>query len=302
MARTDDDSWDAATSVGATATMVAAGRARATRAGLIDDPFAEALVRAAGIDFFTAWAAGESRAAEVDLPGLPWGMQPMTDLLAARTRFIDGFLTDAVAAGATQVVLLASGLDARAYRMAWPAGVTVFEIDQPRVLAAKSATLAELGAAPTAALREVGIDLRRDWPAALRAAGFDASAPTAWVAEGLLAFLPPPAQDALLDAITALSAPGSRLVTEMFLHSPQSKQTIEATHRRWYERGLTVRLDDLSYPGERHDVDDYLTERGWRTRRIDFAQLVADSGLAVPARTDGIAPQNDYTTAERTAV
>lgn len=299
MARTDDDSWDLATSVGATATMVAAGRARATRTGLIDDPFAEPLVRAVGVDFFTAWAAGESHADEVDVAGLTWGMQPMTDLLAARTRFIDDFLTEAAATGIGQVVLLASGLDARGYRMSWPGGLTVFEIDQPQVLAFKTETLAGLGAAATATVRTVGIDLRHDWPAALRAAGFDGWAPTAWVAEGLLAFLPPPAQDGLLDAITALSAPGSRLVTEMFLHSPQSQQIIRATHRRWYECGLTVALDDLSYPGDRHDVDAYLTERGWRARRVDLAQVLAASGLPAPSRADGPAPENYYTVAER---
>ena len=86
MARTENDTWDLATSVGATATLVAAGRGRATQAGLIDDPFAEPLVRAVGVDFFTRWANGELSADEVDIPGHPWGMQPMTDLMAVRTQ------------------------------------------------------------------------------------------------------------------------------------------------------------------------------------------------------------------------
>ncbi len=149
MARTDDDTWDLATSVGATATMVAAGRARATRDGLIDDPFAEPLVRAVGVDFFTRWAAGELDAADVDVPGAAWGMQRMTDMLTARTRYIDAFFAEAGAAGIRQVVILASGLDARAYRLPWPAGTTVFEIDQPRVLEFKAATIAQLGAEPS---------------------------------------------------------------------------------------------------------------------------------------------------------
>ena len=148
MTRTDDDTWDLATSVGATATMVAAGRARATKGRLIDDPFAEPLVRAVGVDFFTRWAAGELDAAEVDIPGHPWGMQPMTDLLAVRTGFIDAFLVDAAAAGIRQAVILASGLDARGYRLTWPAGMTLFEVDQPRVIEFKTATLAALGAGP----------------------------------------------------------------------------------------------------------------------------------------------------------
>ena len=80
MGRTDDDSWDLATSVGATATMVAAARARATNAKrpLIEDPFAQPLVSAVGIDLFTRWATGELEPSDVDLPGAPWGLQRMT--------------------------------------------------------------------------------------------------------------------------------------------------------------------------------------------------------------------------------
>src|ERR1700743_2580394 len=99
MGRSDNDTWDLATSVGATATLVASGRARATRDALIDDPFAEPLVRAVGVDFFTRWAAGELDADEVDIPGHPWGMRPMTDLLTVRTRLIDQFVADATASG-----------------------------------------------------------------------------------------------------------------------------------------------------------------------------------------------------------
>ena len=75
MARTDNDTWDLATSVGATATMVAAGRGPGHQGALIDDPFAEPLVRAVGVDFFIRWAAGELSGDEVDIPGHPWGMQ-----------------------------------------------------------------------------------------------------------------------------------------------------------------------------------------------------------------------------------
>ncbi|MCW2691263.1 MAG: methyltransferase, putative, family, partial [Mycobacterium sp.] len=216
MERTDDDSWDLATSVGATATMVAAARAIATNADepLINDPFAEPLVRAVGVDFFTRWATGELDPADVDVANAPWGLRQLTDLLAARTRYFDAFFLDATAAGIRQAVILASGLDARGYRLSWPAGMTVFEIDQPEVIKFKTATLADLNAEPTAELRPVAIDLRHDWPAALRQAGFDPEQPTAWIAEGLLAFLPPDAQDRLLDNITELSADGSRLATE----------------------------------------------------------------------------------------
>src|SRR5699024_6712569 len=120
----------------------------------------------------------------------------------------------AVAAGVRQVVILASGLDSRAYRLAWPAGTVVFEIDQPKVLSYKAATLAAHGVTPSTDRREVPMDLRQDWPAALRAAGFDPAAPTAWLAEGLLMYLPADAQDRLFEQVTALSVPGSRIAVE----------------------------------------------------------------------------------------
>jgi methyltransferase (TIGR00027 family) len=298
MARTDNDTWDLATSVGATATMVAAGRARATNAGLIDDRFAEPLVRAVGIDFFTRWAAGELDSADVDLPDLSWGMQRMTDLLTVRTRYIDKFLSDAAADGIRQAVILASGLDARGYRLAWPPGMTVFEIDQPQVLEFKAVTLAALGAMPTTDLRAVPIDLRHDWPAALRQAGFDTGRATAWIAEGLLAYLPPDAQDRLLDNIAELSADGTRLVNEIFWENAEDMQIARAVAERWYEHGLDVQLDNLWYPGERNDVATYLSEHGWRTVRTSSRQLLADSGLLVVPRRDG-ETDNYYCTAVR---
>jgi methyltransferase (TIGR00027 family) len=285
MGRIDNDTWDLATSVGATATMVAAGRARATREQLIDDPFAEPLVHAVGVDFFTRWATGELSADEVDIPGHPWGMQPMTDLLTVRTRLIDQFIGDATASGIRQAVVLASGLDARGYRLSWRAQTVVFEIDQQQVTDFKTATLAAAGAEPTVDLRAVPVDLRDDWPAALQQAGFDPQRPTVWLAEGLLAFLPPEAQDRLLDNITGLSAAGSRLVVEVFLSSQEP--LVHAAAQKWYEHGLNARLDDLWYGGERHDVAPYLDERGWQTARHRSGQLLADAGLPVPQRNEG---------------
>jgi methyltransferase (TIGR00027 family) len=257
MQRTENDTWDLATSVGATATMVAAGRARATKAALIEDRFAEPLVRAVGVDFFTRWATGELAAADVDVPGAPWGMQPMTDLLTARTRYFDDFLTDAMGTGIRQVVILASGLDAGGYRLAWPKGTVVYEIDQPAVLDFKAATLADLKAAPTADVRIVPIDRRHDWPAALRDAGFDRAKPTAWIAEGLLPFLPSDAQDRLLDNITALSADGSRLASEVAtdgFDNDDMRESIELMTQRWRDQGFDIELGELGYSEERNDV------------------------------------------------
>ena len=295
--RTDDDTWDLATSVGATATMVAAGRARATRANLIDDRFAEPLVRAVGVDFFTRWASGELAGADVNVPSSWWGMQQMTDLLAARTGYFDDFLTEATDAGIHQVVILASGLDARGYRLAWTEGTVVFEIDQPEVLAFKAATLAELNAAPTTAVRAVPIDLRQDWPAALRDAGFDPTKASAWTAEGLLPFLPAQAQDRLLDNITALSVDGSRLATEVAVMSaPQDGDELremEDVTKRWRDHGFDIEFGELGYSEERDDVADYLDSRGWRSVRKPLQELLADAGLPGTPNVDGASALGD---------
>jgi methyltransferase (TIGR00027 family) len=298
MPRTDNDTWDLATSVGATATLVAAGRARASIAEhpVIEDQFAQPLVQAVGVDFFSRWAAGELDAADVDIPDHPWGMEPMTNLMAVRTRFIDRFVGDAAAAGVRQLVILASGLDARGYRLSWPSDMTLFEIDQPQVIDFKASTLAALGAEPAVDLRAVPIDLRDDWPAALRQVGFDTAQPTAWIAEGLLAFLPPEAQDRLLDNITGLSAAGSRLVAERFLSSPESVQVMHTAAQKWYQVGLDAHIDDLWYEGERHDIATYLAERGWQTTQTLASELLTDAGLPVPVRHDGEA-ENYYCTA-----
>ena len=284
MKRTDADSWDLASSVGATATMVAAARALASRedGAIIDDPFAEPLVRAVGIDFFINLVDGSIDLAAVDDDG---SARLLTDVMAVRTRFFDDFFLDATKAGVRQAVILASGLDSRAYRLPWPAGTVVFEIDQPKVIEFKSQALADLGASPTADRRTVSVDLRDDWPAALRAAGFDDTAPTAWSAEGLLVYLPPEAQDRLLDNITELSAPGSRLATE---YHPDSGAGIadRATKMsdQWSGLGLDLNLADLFYAGERTPVVDYLEHHGWQVSTRSRPEMFALHGRTF---TDG---------------
>ena len=296
MPRTDNDTWDLATSVGATATMVAAARAIATNEenALIDDPFAEPLVRAVGVDFFNRWINGELAAADVDDHDSGWKLAHMPAAMAARTRFFDTFFREATEAGIRQAVILASGLDARAYRLDWPAGMTVFEIDQPSVIGFKTATLAQLGAAPTADRRAVAVDLRDDWPKALIDAGFDTSRPTAWIAEGLLGYLPPEAQDRLLDNITALSANGSRLASEAVPDMPQvtieeARELMRNATAKWREHGLELDFADLGYQGERNDVADYLEGLGWQSTGARMSQLFADNGLtALPQIADSV--------------
>ena len=300
MARTDTDTWDLATSVGATATMVAAARAIATKAEnpLIDDRFAAPLVRAVGVDFFTRWATGELDAADLDDSESAWRLEHMPDAMAARTRYFDSFFLDATQAGIRQAVILASGLDARAYRLAWPADMTVFEIDQPRVIEFKSTTLAGLRAAPTADLRTVSIDLRHDWPAALRHAGLDSEAPTAWIAEGLFGYLPPEAQDRLLDNITALSADGSRLATETVpdmshLDLENAREMMRKATAKWRDHGFELEFADLGYEGERNEVPTYLDNLGWRSVGTPISRLLADNGLAAMPHSSDWVPMAD---------
>jgi methyltransferase (TIGR00027 family) len=284
MTRSDTDSWDLASSVGATATMVAAARALASRDTdpIIDDPFAAPLVRAVGIDFFTRVVDGDIAPTDAGENGTA-ELQTETDSLAVRTKFFDDFFTNAAAAGIEQHVILAAGLDSRAYRLDWPAGVVVYEVDQPEVVTFKTETMASLGAEPTAQRRTVSIDLREDWPAALRDSGFDDTKPSAWSAEGLLMYLPPEAQDRLFDHITALSAPGSQIATE---YHPDNGSTMaergKAMSDRWANIGCDVDLSGLFYEGDRNNVADYLNERGWNVAARNRRDLFGEYGRVFP--------------------
>ena len=286
MARTDNDTWDLAHSVGATATGVAVGRALASQRpdALIDDPYAAPLVRAVGVDFFTRLVDGEINVDDID-GDAAFGMRRMADMMAVRTRFFDDFFLAAARSGVAQAVILAAGLDARAYRLPWPPETTVFEIDQPQVLDFKTKTMRELGVAPTANRYAVAVDLRQDWPSALQRSGFHPGQPTVWSAEGLLAFLPPDAQDRLLDNITALSAPSSRFAAENMGGDGTAAQMMrDRMHQavdRWRAHGFDVDMTDLWYFGDRHDVADYLSARGWTTELVAMAELYAVAGLSL---------------------
>jgi methyltransferase (TIGR00027 family) len=279
MARTDRDRWDLATSVGATATMVAAQRALSSDEKLIDDPYAAPLVRAVGIDVYVRLVNGQ-----IPVGGdSEFDPQRMARGMACRTRFYDQFFLDAANSGVGQAVILAAGLDARAYRLPWPAGSVVYEVDMPEVIDFKTLTLGDLGAEPTAERRTVAIDLRDDWAAALQEAGFDPQAPAAWSAEGLLVYLPDAAQDALFDNITALSAPGSRLAFEFVPDTAVfADQRWRAHHDRMSELGFEIDFNDLVYHGQRSPILDYLTLRGWQTSARTVEQLHAANGFTYP--------------------
>jgi methyltransferase (TIGR00027 family) len=274
--RTDDDTWDIATSVGTTAVMVAAARAAETARDnpLIHDPYAKMLVDGAGTgvwgfmlddEFVAKVADADTEAAAI--------FEHMGSYQAVRTRFFDDFFANAVAGGIRQIVILASGLDSRAYRLHWPAGTTVYEIDQPKVLEYKTATLEEHGVAPTAVRRAVPMDLRFDWPNALREAGFDVGVPTAWLAEGLLMYLPADAQDRLFEQITELSAAGSHIAAEtMGVQADERREQMrERFERIAAQFGMDDALDiqELIYNDpDRADVADWLAAHGWASTPV----------------------------------
>ena len=282
MARTEGDTWDLASSVGATATMVAAARAAATKRPqpVITDDYAEPLVRAVGLDVFTKLASGEIDSDDVEKSV---GFPRMVDTFAARARYFDDYFAAAGQAGLRQVVIVASGLDSRAYRLRWPAGTTVYEIDQPEVIAFKTATMAQIGAAPTAELRTVGIDLREDWPTALQAAGFDPAQRTAWIAEGvLIGFLPPDAEIRLLDSIIPLSSEGSRLAADFGMvgaSTPHAEEEARQMAEGWRRQGLDLDIAGLTFPGEHTDVAAHLDANGWQTTTSRLTDLFAAAGL-----------------------
>jgi methyltransferase (TIGR00027 family) len=282
MTRSDQDTWDLASSVGATATMVAAARAVASTEtdAIINDPFAAPLVRSVGLDFFIRLIDGD---VTPDAQDGERDLQLETDSIAVRTRFFDDFFLNAARDGIGQAVILAAGLDTRAYRLAWPPGGVVYEVDQPKVVEFKTAAMADLGAAPSADRRTVAVDLRDDWPEALRRSGFDVTQPTSWSAEGLLMYLPPDAQDRLFDNITELSAPGSKLATEYHGDTGRTmSQRARQFNERWANLGCDIDLSGLFFDGERSNVVDYLADRGWRVSTRPRRDFFADYGRVFP--------------------
>lgn len=285
--RSEGDSWDITESVGATALSVAAARAVETASAdpLITDQYAHLLVSNAG----QPW---ERLATSLDWIGDDdhgrRAHRLAIDYQAVRTHYFDSYFADAAAAGIRQVVILAAGLDSRAYRLEWPDGTTVYEIDQPQVVAYKTATLESAGAEPTADRQTVQVDLRDDWAAALTAAGFDSGVPTAWLAEGLLPYLPAEAQDRLFEILTGLSAPGSRVAVEAFSLGAADSESRRVARRARFDRmrqrlGLDINVETLTYQeGDRADAADWLREHGWRVDAVRNADEMARLGRAIP--------------------
>ncbi|MCV7281526.1 SAM-dependent methyltransferase [Mycolicibacterium flavescens] len=272
--RTDDDTWDITTSVGATALFVAAARALEAQKPdpVAVDPLAEVFCRAAGGE----WAdLLDGRAPEHPLRS-EFGVD-FVNFQAVRTRYFDDYFRAASAAGVRQIVLLAAGLDSRGYRLDWPAGTVLYELDQPRVLDFKRQALA--GRPTTADRREVAVDLRDDWPKALRDSGFDATEPSAWIAEGLLIYLPAAAQRQLFAGIDALAAPGSHVAVEEA--APMDAATFaakRAEERSAGEDGFFT----LVYNEQHEPAAQWFGARGWHAEATALQDWLRGNGRPVP--------------------
>jgi methyltransferase (TIGR00027 family) len=279
--RSEGDTWDITTSVGSTALFVATARALEAQKPdpLVVDPYAEVFCRAVG-----GWAAdvldGELPDHQLKIPD--WG-QHFVNFQGARTKYFDEYFRRAAGAGVRQVVTLAAGLDSRAYRLDWPAGTTIFELDQPQVLEFKRQVLADHGAEPKAERREIAVDLRDDWPQALRDSGFDPPQPSAWIAEGLLIYLPAAAQGQMFTGIDGLAAPGSHVAVED--GAPLDQDEFEA--KREEERaamadGAERPFYQLVYNERIAPATEWFGERGWTAVGTLLADYLRENGRTVP--------------------
>lgn len=264
------EQWDIVTSVGLTALGVASARAvEATRPeALVRDRYAQAFVEAADAPAVMP-AGGEDSPGSEDVPESQW--YAIADYMGVRSRFFDDFFAAAADSGVRQFVILAAGLDVRAHRLDWPSGSRVFEVDQPKVLEFKDEVLDAQGATASCARHVVDTDLRGDWTTALAESGFDPNQPTAWLAEGLLPYLPVEAEAELFDLIRRLSAPGSRFSVECI---NANESLIDEDTRELARTHMGVDLHDLFDTRPRRAVTDRLVEDGWQiTTDADATQI-----------------------------
>ncbi|OBK34237.1 SAM-dependent methyltransferase [Mycobacterium sp. 1245111.1] len=312
MARTDNDTWEITESVGATALGVASARAAETESEnpLIEDPFARVFLDAAGEGVWNWHANGDLPPEIIEAePDLPLQRQGMVNYMASRTKFFDSFFVTAANDGIKQAVILAAGLDARSWRLPWPAGVTVYELDQDRVLDFKLSTLTNHGAQPAVNRVEVAVDLRHDWPKALLEAGFDPSQPSVWSAEGLMPYLPAAAQELLFERINDLAAPGSRVAVEALGPSFLDEE-LRAKRRARMDRlrGLLAkvqpdrevpRTDELWYFEEREPVGEWFARHGFEVTVTPAAELMEGFGRGADPKVKDLVPGNEFVFARR---
>jgi methyltransferase (TIGR00027 family) len=241
--------------VAATARTTASIRARETARldCLFRDPFAEVL------------AGHEAMAA---LHAMPEAVQARFSMYTViRTRVFDDWLatTTGPMRGVSQVVLLGAGFDSRAFRLDWPLGLRLWELDQPSLFAAKEAILARLAATPGCQRHTVAVDFTNaDWPGVLKSAGLRSELPTAWLAEGLLPYLAPDIAIGMLDAVSELSPRGSHFAADVV-------DGASIITRNQYVAGLRQLSPSLKGANFQFGVDDprpLLADHGWTTVRV----------------------------------
>jgi methyltransferase (TIGR00027 family) len=286
--------------LGLTAILVAGARANESARSdrLFEDPFARAFVEAA-----IAASPTIARA----LYGSPNDAlnQARQDSVAVRTRFCDKYLLEAARSACRQVVLLAAGLDARAFRLPWPDQARLWELDMPEVFAFKERILAARGATLRCERSVVPIDLRDDWPQALTDAGFDPSQPTAWLIEGLLMYLDEGERDRLLDRVGAVSSAGSRLALDHrsgFLSPPLVTSTDDPSGDIAAARFAALAAAASSNPSL-IAPEQWLGGHGWCAKVEDAVAIFERYSRPVPALLQSAAagtPHGWMATAERT--
>jgi methyltransferase (TIGR00027 family) len=280
--RSEGDTWDITTSVGSTALFVATARAlEALKPDpLAVDPYAELFCRAVG---GPAADVLDGKAPEHQLKTSDFG-EHFVNFQGARTKYFDEYFRRAADAGVRQVVILAAGLDSRAYRLTWPAATTIFELDRPQVLDFKREVLSSHGAQPRAERREIAVDLRDDWPQALQDNGFDISKPSAWIAEGLLIYLPAAAQEQLFTGIDNLAGPGSHVAVED--GAPLDPDEFAAKLEE--ERAAMASSEDerpffqLVYNEQCAPATEWFGQRGWTAVGTPLSDYLRQLGRPLP--------------------
>lgn len=276
--RTENDNWDIITSVGSTALFVATARALEAQkaAPLAVDPYAEVFCRAAG-----SGDVLDGKDPDHLLKTSDFGEHFVT-FQGARTKYFDEYFRRAADAGVRQVVILAAGLDSRAYRLSWPNGTTVFELDRLQVLAFKREVLTARGAQPRAERREIAVDLRDDWPQALRDSGFDPAKPSAWIAEGLLMYLPAAAQEQLFTGINTLAASGSHVAVEDSAPLDEAEFAAKLDEERAAPDGDRFPFFQLVYNEQCAPATEWFGKRGWVAIGTPLIDYMHEVGRPVP--------------------
>ena len=266
-----DESWTALGNAAARATETQ----RADR--LFSDDLAQHFVAAAGSTIPLRPAPETSSQSKGNTFGSDM-MAMIGDVIVIKTRFFDEYFRRVCAAGCRQVVVLAAGLDTRAFRLDWPAGVRLFEVDLPDVLEFKEQVLLDQAARAACERIVVHADFRDDWSIALRNAGFDIRHPTAWLAEGTMGFLTTAECDRLLEEVNLLSSPSS-----WFSLDHTHDGSVATPRLQPLLEGTGISLDEMIKGGPAEPTDRWLVRHGWLPTTYDVVKQAAAYRRPTPA-------------------